>query len=73
MTQRELKPCPFCGCGANPMGLQVNLVQEGRQVGCWLCGARGPWCSDYKEATRRWNTRLAEPGVEPEGKGCNAK
>ena len=53
----ELKPCPFCGCGA-------TLVEDERayKVFCLgpRCDAQYGWCAAEEQAVDGWNRRNGE-------------
>ena len=53
----ELKPCPFCACGAK--AYQAYDVRW--QVECFVCHARSWWADTKEEAEEKWNRR-AENG-----------
>ena len=69
MSDRDLKPCPFCGTeGADRLYDLWNYFDAGHiaYVHCTHCGADGP--SEYSEASAdqaikqargKWNTRAA--------------
>ena len=55
-TMDELKPCPFCACGA-----KAYQAYDGKwQVECFVCHARSWWADTKEEAEEKWNRR-AEP------------
>ena len=60
----ELKPCPFCGCGA-----KAYLFDGEWQVECFVCHARAWWADSKEEAEAKWNQRTEE--VELHHVGCD--
>ncbi|HOD09026.1 MAG TPA: Lar family restriction alleviation protein [Myxococcota bacterium] len=51
----KLKPCPFCGGGADL--LEEDPRQLATLVQCTECGASIPASTNEDDAIRRWNTR----------------
>ena len=52
-TMYELKPCPFCACGA-----KAYQTYDGKwQVECFVCHARSWWADTKEEAEAKWNKR----------------
>ena len=52
-TMDELKPCPFCACGA-----KAYQTYDGKwQVECFVCHARSWWADTKEEAEEKWNMR----------------
>lgn len=52
MSNEELKPCPFCGSGA-----QLNDCLGDYWVTCNLCNASANMYSGEENAIKAWNTR----------------
>ena len=53
MRENELKPCPFCACGA-----KAYQAYDGKwQVECFVCHARSWWADTKEEAEAKWNKR----------------
>lgn len=60
--QRELLPCPFCGC--KTVYLTDGLSEDGYFT-VWCedgCSATSSFCADPDEAVTAWNTRPSSPG-----------
>ena len=63
---KEIKQCPFCGCGDRRVGIR-KMGNNGYRVCCSKCGSRGPHVSvkecnglkdaAQKEAIGKWNER----------------
>ena len=55
MSNKELKPCPFCGGEAKVMGSDSDPFF---MVVCLKCGLKAKWYHDLRdEATIHWNER----------------
>lgn len=66
-TQPALKPCPFCGRGAEMKGTPFSawvlcMNEEG-------CHASGPWAQTAEEAARKWNNAERKPNAYYKQKG----
>ena len=65
-SNNQLKPCPFCGCSTNKVGIR-NQHDKGYKVVCGNCGASGTYVTikdwhDNKmiaqgQAIKAWNQR----------------
>lgn len=56
MTEKDLKPCPFCGSE------NTSIEEEpfGFQVLCWKCEARNGYEENKDKAIEAWNRRIAD-------------
>lgn len=55
MTERQLRPCPFCGADD---GLHAQFLDFGMwAVKCDVCGASGPIEVGEAKAAGEWNER----------------
>ena len=64
---KEIKQCPFCGCGDRRVGIR-KMGNNGYRVCCSKCGSLGPHVSvkewngqkeiAQKKAIEKWNERL---------------
>lgn len=59
LNEREIKPCPFCGC--ENWAMWVN--SSGWHLECNGCLASGPIKDSRQEAEEAWNRR-ADDGNE---------
>jgi Lar family restriction alleviation protein len=62
MTEQKLQPCPFCGHIVNAnkfLQIAPGPIQPRQTycVKCLLCGVRGPWAFEEKQAIELWNKR----------------
>ena len=55
----ELKPCPFCGEGAN-LGVTEEFRDDCFVVRCYTCGACGGTSNHKARAIDAWNHRPLE-------------
>ena len=58
MTDKILKPCPFCGEKYN-LGVWKCDLEKFKYVYCATCGAHGPK-GTMDEAVEKWNTLVVE-------------
>lgn len=74
MSEKELKPCPFCGAedevsfGISHSKL-FDEIRTHHHVECAACGVIGPSCETDEEALEGWNRRATPPGTEIVPKG----
>ena len=54
-----LKPCPFCGEGAN-LGVTEEFRDDCYTVKCYMCGACGGTSNSKFKAIENWNHRPLE-------------
>lgn len=54
---KELKPCPFCGGEAYPVGTTLGVMFICKQCKCWVTF---PWKEDAKHQKELWNRRYNE-------------
>ena len=59
--EKELKPCPFCGCKAS-IWHNCKTAEDATRwwVKCDLCGAMTRHSEDVDAAAFRWNIRAGE-------------
>ena len=64
MTDKILKPCPFCGSeslGKITIPADVQVREEKYYVYCNKCFATGPMSKNsIEEAVEKWNTLVIE-------------
>ena len=51
-AKSKLKPCPFCGCGA-----ELAFYQNRYKAQCCFCGASTLCFDDKNMAIKAWNRR----------------
>ena len=57
MSDKKLKPCPFCGENRKVV-LMIEKSSDGLwRIRCDNCGCRTQWMDNEKQAIRAWNTR----------------
>lgn len=61
MSDKELKPCPFCGGKARIIGTG-NKISTKHNSYCALCecGVNSRWFHTTIEVKQQWNTRATE-------------
>lgn len=59
MSERALKPCPWCG---DTNFLYPSEDHQYKIIACEFCYSQGPSCRSYEEAEVKWNTRAGEKG-----------
>jgi Lar family restriction alleviation protein len=53
MSEKKLKPCPFCGES------EPDTTNKDGEIAirCEYCGAYGPWADNLADAIAAWNRR----------------
>lgn len=63
-TERELKPCPFCGCDMKIEAVTIDYIETALLVGnprhkdgCMIGAMASPRSKDVDKLVRFWNRR----------------